>query len=81
MPKMVLVIALRFEGNIMSVMAKKKPATEKTEEVRQIIYRPDSQEIVDAIEGQAKKDRRSRNLMIQILLEEALRARGAWPPA
>jgi hypothetical protein len=68
----------------MNVVTKKKqPRVEQEgpEEVKQIIYRPDSHEIVAAIEAEARKDRRSRNLMIQILLEEALRARKVWPPS
>ncbi len=65
----------------MNLMSKKKPKNAGgEEEVRQVIFRPETNDLVRAIDAEAKKDRRSRNLTIIILLEEALRARGVWPP-
>jgi len=36
--------------------------------------------LLDAVDEAADGERRSRNLMLNILIEEALKARGLWPP-
>jgi hypothetical protein len=42
-------------------------------------FRP-SADLRAAIEAEAKDDRRSAASMLEILVEEALKARGKWPP-
>lgn len=46
----------------------------------QIALRLLTRSILRIIDAEAKHDRHSRNLMVNILLEEALKARGKWPP-
>lgn len=59
-----------------SVANRKKPTpVPEPEEVRPILFRPETARLVAAIDAQAKAERRSRNQMMQILLEEALAAR------
>jgi hypothetical protein len=65
----------------MDVMAKKKDQPpEPPEEAIRILLRVFDERLIEAIDSQATLDRRSRNLMMLILLEEALAARGVWPP-
>jgi len=67
-------------------MAKKKPNPEpkKQEADRhlspQIPFRPDDPRLVDALNRYADQIRRSRNMAIVLLLEEALEEKGLWPP-
>jgi hypothetical protein len=64
-------------------MTKKKPESTSEpdpETVTPILYRPLSWELVRAIDRVAKKLRRSRNMAMTILFEEALAARGELPP-
>ena len=67
----------------MIIMAKNRIKPVEAEEVgepRTLTFRPEDERIIPAIKEQARLDRRSQNQMVQILLEEALKARGAWPP-
>jgi hypothetical protein len=45
----------------------------------QIPFRVADERLVEALDAFAKSERRSRNMAIIILLEEALKARGFWP--
>ena len=65
----------------MDLMAKIKQSEQEPSEPAPITFRPASQVLIDVIAETARSERRSRNLMIQILLEEALAARGMWPPS
>lgn len=57
-----------------------KPKEEIPDCDRELRIRPKDQRIIEAIDAVAKKERRSRNQMAQILLEDALAELGAWPP-
>ncbi len=64
-------------------VAKKKP--EKTPEPPEsgdgaFLVRPADARLPAAIEAAAKDMRRSKNMAANILLEEALKERGFWPP-
>jgi hypothetical protein len=65
-------------------MAKKKPKSEAEPEAADrhkntvVSFRP-APELRAAIGALAVADRRSMAQMIEILLEEALKARGCWP--
>ncbi len=56
---------------------KPDPVPEPTE-ITPIYVRPDTPALAAALDRMARAERRSRNTMILILLEEALKARGAW---
>lgn len=63
----------------MSIMARPK----KNEE-RKTFYKGwvcDSQELQDALDAHSAKWRRSMQMTITILIEEALKLEGLWPPA
>ncbi len=68
----------------MDLMAKKNPKRPETpaplpepEKITPVLFRPETASLIRAIDAEARFERRSRNQMIQILLEEALKARGA----
>jgi hypothetical protein len=46
----------------------------------QVPFRVDDVRLVEALDACADRERRSRNMTIILLLEEALTARGLWPP-
>jgi hypothetical protein len=46
----------------------------------QIPFRVEDEQLVAALDNYAKSVRRSRNMAIVILLEEALALHGFWPP-
>jgi hypothetical protein len=60
----------------MPLMAKKEDAHKGT----QIPFRVDDDRLVEALEAYAARIRRSRNMAIVLLLEEALKAHDLWPP-
>ncbi len=62
-------------------MAKKtpKPADEEPKSLQTNLRFFDLR-LLDAVDRVAEKNRRSRNFMINLLLEEALKALGEWPP-
>jgi hypothetical protein len=62
-------------------MAKKRPikAEQPKPEQAQTPFRCDPA-LMDAIDAYAQDNRRSRNLAMVILLEQALKAVGYWPP-
>jgi hypothetical protein len=71
-----------------SVMAKKQkeptvPATESPPEadVTSVLFRAEHPQLVRAIDAYAKANRRSRNMAMNLLLEEALTSHDLWPPA
>jgi hypothetical protein len=43
-------------------------------------FRADGQDLVDALDGWAEATSRSRNNAMNVLLMEALKAHGFWPP-
>ncbi len=66
----------------MLVMGKKKPAEEASpDRGPQILFRPYDERIIAALDAFARSVKRSRNNAMLILLEEALRSHGFWPPA
>ncbi len=65
----------------MNDMAKKKPKPDAVEEkAPQTPFRPDDKRLMDAIDAFAHETRRSRNMAMVILIEDALKALGRWPP-
>ncbi len=44
-------------------------------------FRPDDPRLLDVLDVYAKRIRRSRNMAINLLLEEAMQREGLWPPA
>jgi hypothetical protein len=65
-------------------MAKKRPKPKAAAADRHLFtvvtFRP-ATTLRAAVETLAQAERRSLGLMVEILLEEALAARGHWPPA
>jgi hypothetical protein len=55
------------------------PPVEEDEGV-QVALRLFSKRLLRAVDDTASEERRSRNLMLNLLIEEALKARGKWPP-
>jgi hypothetical protein len=43
-------------------------------------FRPEDNRLFDALDAYAKRIRRSRNMAINLLLEEAMEREGLWPP-
>ncbi len=64
---------------IMAERKKKPESAPEPEEIKPIYVRPDTPALAAVIDRIARSERRSRNTMILILLEEALKARDAWP--
>ena len=67
----------------MLVMAKKKPSEEQQPDPHkgvQTPFRAVDGRLLDALDGYAKSIRRSRNMAINLLLEEILQQKGFWPP-
>lgn len=72
----------------MKIMSKRKPPSSQSDPqpdssgdgVTPISLRIIDPRLLAAADRCAEHDRRSRNLMLNILLEEALTARGYWPP-
>lgn len=60
-------------------MSKKKPVVDAHKGI-QIPFRVGDEQLVAAIETYADRTRRSRNMAIVLLLEEALARHGLWPP-
>jgi hypothetical protein len=44
-------------------------------------FRPEDPRLLDALEVYAARIRRSRNMAINLLLEDAMTKEGLWPPA
>lgn len=68
---------------MLAYMAKKKTETEASKDGHKnqvVSIRPEPQ-MRDVIEQLAKKERRKLSPMILLLVEEALVARGLWPPS
>lgn len=64
-------------------MAKKKPVPEPVPDAHkgiQINLRVIDERLIAAVDKRAGRERRSRNLMLNILIERALEADGDWPP-
>jgi hypothetical protein len=53
--------------------------TEKKKDGK-VLFRADNPRLIDALDTYADSVRRSRNMAINILLEEALTKHGFWPP-
>ncbi len=65
----------------MAAMAKKKPKTDQpTPEPGRTPLRVDDKRLFDSLDAYARRLRRSRNMAIQLLLEEAMTREGLWPP-
>lgn len=62
---------------MLGMAKKKKPDAHK---VPQVPFRPDDLRLIAALDAYAESIRRSRNMTINLLLEEGLRATGFWPP-
>jgi hypothetical protein len=45
-----------------------------------VLFRADDARLIEALDAYADSVRRSRNMAINILLEEALASHGFWPP-
>jgi hypothetical protein len=60
-------------------MAKKKSTKPDPHKAIQLPFRVIDPALIEAIEEEAKETRRSRNMTINMLLEEALQLRGRWP--
>jgi hypothetical protein len=63
----------------MPVMSKKKPAGDAHKGI-QVPFRVGDERLIAALEVYAQRTRRSRNMTIVLLLEEALTRHGLWPP-
>lgn len=63
----------------MLVMADKKPKA-ASPKAAQTPLRVEDSRLLDALELYAKQQRRSRNMTIQIILEEKMKEAGLWPP-
>ena len=61
-------------------MAKIKKQTAEPEPEKKILFRPELPGTVAAIDEAARLSRRSRNQMIQFLIEDSLSRMGLWPP-
>ncbi len=69
----------------MFTMARKKKSVEPEPEQEperkvQTPFRPDDARLLDALDAFAHDTRRSRNMAMVVLIEEALKAAGYWPP-
>lgn len=58
----------------------KKPVTDDRHKGLQVPFRVDDPRLVAALDKYADRTRRSRNMAIIVLLEDALRAENLWPP-
>ena len=59
---------------------KREPARTDAHKGLQIPFRVDDPRLVDALDAYAESERRSRNMVIVLLLERALMQAGFWPP-
>ncbi len=68
----------------MLTMSKKKPKPEPVdtsqEPVTQVLFRSDDDRLFATVDIVARSLRQSRNMALNILVEEALAARKLWPP-
>ena len=65
----------------MLTMSKKKPTTEPQEQPPDsILIRLPDPRLAAVLEEYATQTRRSRNLAIVVLLEDAMKEAGLWPP-
>lgn len=64
----------------MLAVPKKKPADEPDPKPVQVPFRVDDPRLVEALDRNAKRNRRSRNMTILVLLERGLTEDGDWPP-
>lgn len=67
----------------MAVMAAPKPKTDESSKEPvpgRTPLRVDDARLLDALDTFAKRQRRSRNMALQIILEEKMEAEGLWPP-
>ncbi len=56
-------------------------AEQEKQDLARIVFYTSDHATVEALDAQARAERRSRSQMALILVEEALAARGGWPPA
>jgi hypothetical protein len=61
-------------------MAAKKRRRGDAPKVAQVPFRVDDPRLVEALDRYADSTRRSRNMAIIVLLEQALTVAGFWPP-
>jgi hypothetical protein len=61
---------------------KKEPNVQATQERKAAStpFRPEDPRLLDALDVYAKRIRRSRNMAINLLLEEAMEREKLWPP-
>lgn len=64
----------------MLTMPKKKPHPEPEPQSATTPFRPPDARLIVQLDEYARRIRRSRNMAMVILLEEALGREGLWPP-
>jgi hypothetical protein len=63
----------------MSLMAEKKPKKPPLVPGQHSL-RVDDKRLLEALDAYGEKVRRSRNMVIQLLIEKAMEEEGFWPP-